>query len=291
MIRGWTWGQLATAAGFGVGLAMILQMPAWVAGDALAYYRADPNVVYAGLSGEGLNFLYSPVASQLIEPLRLLPFEAFAFVVRLAGVLSLVYVARQLTLPLLLAIPVLVDNPIVMELWYGNINLLLAAVAVAGLRRPQLWAIPLLTKVTPGIGLSWFAVRREWRKLGTAVAVTGLLAGISFVVAPRPWFDWIATLTAPHGVVPASTAWGLAPLPVRLAAAAALVAWGAWRSKPWTIVVATWLSIPVLWPQTLAVLAPLPLFGLNALASRRGSRGSRRPVVALAEAAGPAESS
>ena len=45
----------------------------------------------------------------------------------------------------------------------GNIHLLLGAVIVAGFRWPWLWALPLLTKVTPGVGLLWFALRREWR--------------------------------------------------------------------------------------------------------------------------------
>ena len=48
-----------------------------------------------------------------------------------------------------------------------------AAVIVAGFRWPALWAIPLLTKVTPGgIGLLWFAARGEWRHLGIALAST-----------------------------------------------------------------------------------------------------------------------
>jgi hypothetical protein len=265
-VAGWSWVQLATAAGFGVGLAMILLMPAYRAGDALAYYLADPAPAYAGISGEGANFLYSPVASQVIEPLRLLPWDLFAFVVRLAGVACLAFVAREFTLPILLAVPVLADNPVVMELWYGNINLILAAVAVAGLRWPALWSIALLTKVTPGIGLLWFLARREWRQLGIAAAATLVLVTVSFVVAPGAWTAWMLTLLGPHPNAPATSAWDLGPLPIRLAAAGLLVAWGARAAHAWTVIVAAWLCIPVLWPQTLAVLTPLPLMGLQALA-------------------------
>jgi len=44
----------------------------------------------------------------------------------------------------------------------------LLAVAIAvGFRYPAAWALVLITKVTPGIGLVWFAVRREWCPLAT----------------------------------------------------------------------------------------------------------------------------
>jgi len=282
-VGGWTWAQLATAAGFGVGLAMIALMPAWVAGDALAYYQAAPVPEYVGISGQGLNFLYSPVASQLIEPLRLLPWGVFAFVVRLVGLACLVFVARQFTLPILLFIPVLVNNPVVMELWYGNINLVLAAVAVAGLRYPALWSISLLTKLTPGVGLLWFVARREWSKLALAGATTLVLVIASFVLAPSAWFSWIGTLTNPGAVLSPGTYWAIAPLPIRLLIAGLLIAWGARRNRHWTLIVGTWLSIPVLWPQTLAVLTPLPLMGLKALAARRVRQpaGTSAPAVVV----------
>lgn len=273
-VRHWSGAELVAAAGFGVGLAMILLMPSFVAGDALAYYRADFVPTYSGVSGNGLNFLYSPVASELLEPLRIVPFDVFAFLVRLAGVVSLVYVAREFTLPLLLAIPVLVDNPVVMELWYGNINLILAAVAVAGLRRSGLWAIPLLTKVTPGLGILWFAVRGEWRKAALPVAIAGALTLASVLISPGAWAAWIADLVGPHDPIAIAGAWGGLPFGPRLVAAALLIAWGARTSRPWTVVVATWLSIPVLWPQTLSVLTPLPRMALQSLAARRIDRNA-----------------
>ena len=40
---------------------------------------------------------------------------------------------------------------------------------VLGFRWPFTWAFVLLTKVTPGVGLLWFAVRREWRSLAIAL--------------------------------------------------------------------------------------------------------------------------
>jgi hypothetical protein len=284
-ILGWRWAQLATAAGFGVGLGMILLLPAGVAGDALAYYHAGATSTYTGSSGTAGAFLYSPVIDQLLQPFRLLPPDAFVFLVRLVGLLSLAIVAGPFTGPILLFIPLLVNNPVVMELFYGNINLLLAVVALAGLRWPQLWSFALLTKVTPGIGLLWFLIRREWRKLGVALATTLLLVGVSFVFAPGLWFAWVQLLIGGQQFVPAGI-WGMVPLSIRLPAAALLIAVGARRSWHWTLIVGTWLSIPVLWPQTLSVLAPLPLMGLKALGARRARRvRGRATLPSLAETA------
>ena len=67
---------------------------------------------------------------------------------------------RFLTGPRLFAVGVLLAT---VELAGGNISLLLAVAIVVGFRWPAAWAFVLLTKVTPGIGLLWFVVRREWR--------------------------------------------------------------------------------------------------------------------------------
>ena len=72
--------------------------------------------------------------------------------------------------------------PIPFEIVSGNVHLLYAAVIVAGFRLSAAWALPLLTKVTPGIGLVWFLVRREWRPLAVAFGVTVAVAAVSFVL-------------------------------------------------------------------------------------------------------------
>ena len=60
------------------------------------------------------------------------------------------------------------------EINAANIQILLALAVAKGLRHPAAWAIVLLTKVSPGIGLLWFLVRHEWRNLAIALAVTAL---------------------------------------------------------------------------------------------------------------------
>ncbi len=77
------------------------------------------------------------------------------------------------------------------ELWGGNITLLIALAVVAGFRWPAAWAFVLLTKVTPGVGLLWFAVRREWRSLAMALGATLAVVAVSSLVAPGLWRDWV----------------------------------------------------------------------------------------------------
>ncbi len=48
-----------------------------------------------------------------------------------------------------------------------------------GFRYPAAWSLILLTKITPGIGLLWFAVRREWRALAIALGATAAIASVS----------------------------------------------------------------------------------------------------------------
>ena len=59
---------------------------------------------------------------------------------------------------------------------------------------PALWAFPLLTKVTPGVGLVWFAVRREWRTLAAVLAITAVAVGASVAIAPVAWSEWLSFL-------------------------------------------------------------------------------------------------
>ena len=67
-----------------------------------------------------------------------------------------------------------------------------SCLAFAG--RPR-WAFVILTKVTPGIGLLWFVVRREWRNLGIALAATAIVAGGSALTMPLAWQQWAHVLS------------------------------------------------------------------------------------------------
>jgi hypothetical protein len=111
----------------------------------------------------------------------------------------------------------------------------------------------LLTKVTPGVGLLWFAVRREWRSLGIALGVTAVIASVGVALAPDLWVEWVRSMS----VTGASVGPNQVPVPlaVRVVAAAALVAWGARTDRRWTVVVAAMLALPTLWTHGFAMLA------------------------------------
>ena len=95
---------------------------------------------------------------------------------------------RFLTGPRLFAVGVLLAAA---ELAGGNISLLLAVAIVVGFRWPAAWALILLTKVSPGIGLLWFAVRREWRNLAIALGATAAVVAVSAVIMPGAWLEWL----------------------------------------------------------------------------------------------------
>jgi hypothetical protein len=159
------------------------------------------------------------------------------------------------------ALPLLFFPPLLGELYLGNVNILVGLAVVLGFRWPAAWAFIILTKITPGIGLLWFAVRREWRSLAIALGVTAALCAASFVLAPALWSDFLlametqtnATLDVPRQAAPIN-------LPVRLAAAAAITAYGAWTDRRWLLPVAVAISVPFLWWNVLAILvACIPL--------------------------------
>ena len=124
------------------------------------------------------------------------------------------------------ALIVLAFPPVAMELYHGNVHLLIAAAIVLGFRHPWTWSFVLLTKPTAGVGLLWFATRREWRQLGIAFGATAVIVGISFLIAPTMWSDWVGYLVTNASVAPGG-AWVPVPLWVRVPVAAALVIWGA----------------------------------------------------------------
>jgi hypothetical protein len=117
----------------------------------------------------------------------------------------------------------------------------------------------LLTKITPGIGLLWFAVRREWRSLGIALAATAIVAGVSFAIAPSLWWEWVDVLRAASGAPGPAFVVPIA-LPIRLVVAAIVVTWGALTDRRWTVPLASAVALPVLWINGFAMLiAIIPL--------------------------------
>jgi hypothetical protein len=238
---------------FGSSILAALVVWSWRGGfeafgaDARAYYEIDPLRPYVA---DEYAYVWSPAFAQLTAALRLLPFESFLALVRGLDLVAAVVLApfgawAALMLP-----------PVASESASGNINLILAACVVFGLRWPVLWTLPLLTKPSLAVGLLWFAARGDWRRLLWGVLPAAVIAAASFLYAPGLWFDWFAFL----GTMSLEPGW---PFPIaiwiRLPIAVALVVWGARTDRPWAAVLGAIIAMPRLYFMSPAMLlAVLP---------------------------------
>ena len=249
------WSVLALMA---VGLAYTAALVAGIAPDnfdAHSYWMADLADPYArSRVGTDYAYLYSPAFAQAIEPLRWLPWTIAGAIwtIGLFGLLG--WTAGRLGLVLLLF------QPVVASIALGNVEIPIAAAIVAGFRWPAAWSFVLLSKVTPGIGLLWFAVRREWRPLVIALGVTAAISAASFVLAPHLWFDWFDVLFKNRD---AAVRLPVLPGPIwlRVLIAAAIVIWGARTNRRWAVPVAAGIAMPVGW-FTFTVVIVVGIAGL-----------------------------
>jgi hypothetical protein len=218
--------------------------------DAHAYWSAaaldDPyrSTINGGFDAVGglYEYKYPPPLAQVMAPLHFIPWPIFATLWAFMLFCVVLFLAGRWA-PLALLFP-----PVLGELWLGNINLLIALAIVLCFRASATWSFVLLTKITPGIGLAWFLVRREWKPLLIALLVTAAIAAVSYALAPSLWSDWWlaiqtqtgATVATPRQAVPVS-------LPVRLAIALVLVAWGARTERRWLVPIAAALAVPFAW--------------------------------------------
>lgn len=218
--------------------------------DAHAYWAVDATDLYAGAElGATDAYLYSPAFAQATAPLRLLPFDAFRALWALLAIASLAAIG---------GLSLLAAPPVIEDLVRGNIHLFMSAAIVAGFRWPSAWAFVLLTKVSAGIGLLWFAARGEWVRLELAIGGSVVIVLLSVALGGiDPWREWVSVLVAGAASDRTFDYLGVAPPPlvVRLPVAALLVAWGARTDRRWTVPVSAMLALPVLWPSAFAMLA------------------------------------
>jgi Glycosyltransferase family 87 len=247
---GWRSAFRAVAVAVVAAEVLFVLVHAGSGGDAHAYWAAQFPDPYAHSAVDQRDaYLYSPAFLQALTPLRLLPADLFHVIWTSGQALILIW----LTGPIIAAI-VLVPtqfSPVFTELWFGNITLLLAVMAVRGVRSPAWWALGLLTKVTPGICLLWFLVRREWRHFAIASLTTGIIVLVSFVLAPQAWLSWFALLASSSDAASAAL---LPGLPVRVAIAALIVIAGALRSERRVLALAIIVALPIFWYASLSLL-------------------------------------
>ena len=248
--------------------------------DALSYYLYSIDNPYWLAHGTMGSFVYSPIAARLFQFDALLPFWQFLWLWMALLVGTVLWLGGRRRWLWVLAFP-----PVALELYHGNVHLLIAAAIALGFRYPVAWAFVLVTKVTPGVGLLWFAVRREWRNLAIALGVTAALVAVSLAFDFRLWQQWIERDLLVSFATPPSQPQIAIPLLIRLPAAAVLVIWGARTDRKWTVPMAAAFAMPVLWISAFAVLAALPALNRPELVERRSAAASLPKSSSAATAA------
>ena len=225
----------------------------WLAWDSRTYWDAaratDPYAnARVGVIGA---YLYSPAFLQALRPAVFLPWPIFIYLWAAATIAVAWTLIGARGLPRRWVVPL--AGLALLDVWAGNINVFIAGAVVLGLRWPAAWSFVALTKVTPALGIAWFAARGEWRKLGVAVGATLLIALLSALADPDGWRTWFAVLLSNSGVTHLS---GDLPIPalVRFPIALALTWWAARTNRPWVVPVAVVLLLPVIWPNGFAIL-------------------------------------
>jgi hypothetical protein len=253
------WRPFAAGLWTGVRIAGVLLVlaswPLFVAGwehngDWLAYYRAarTGDLPYSTPVNVHGAYLYSPAFAHAFKPVALVtnPRQFYAVFAAL-DLVALLYLAGPIGAPLALAFQI-----VHLEVTHGNIHLLMAAAVALGLRHPAAWSFVLLTKVSPGLGMLWFVIRREWRSLAVALATTAVIVVVSLPFDPDGWVRWVASLA--RGGVDSRSAIIPIAREQRWAAAVVLVCIGAWRGVRWSVPVAVMLAVPIFWPATITML-------------------------------------
>ena len=244
--------------------------------DLWAYWTTRFGLDYASaVPGHTGDYLYSPAFAQLIAPLTALPLSLFAasWTALLGIVLYWLTGWRAVMIGLF--------APVAISLAIGQTDLLMAAAVVIGFRWPAAWVLPIITKVTPGVGVLWFAFRREWRAFWIATGATAAVVGLSVLLDPAAWLGWLDMLFRLQFPTPSAGVYLPVPVLVRLPLVVALIWWGARSDRRWTLPVAVCFSLPTVWLNTPAIIVgSLPLIGWAADAP--AARWVRETGAALA---------
>jgi hypothetical protein len=227
-------------------------------------------------------YVYPPPLAQLLQPFHALGWPAFVTVWTAGIFLALWGSTRWWSLPVLavsgcallwFGFGHALATPLTFA-FIGNIQSIIALAILLGFRWPAAWAFVLLTKVGPGIGILWFAVRGEWRKFAIAVGATTAMAAVSFLLAPGAWFDFVRWAQANLGA-PAPIPVVPVPLFARLVMSALLIVWGARSNRRWTVPIAAgWASLALYeWSAITVWLAALPLLWQSGTSSAPAAPG------------------
>lgn len=228
-------------------------MPAPIDGDL--YWQASLGHLY---TGPFQGYVYPPPLAQLLAPAHVLGYGLFTFLWTLSHFAALWYCARPWSW-LILAGGILgaltgrvLPYDISAVMGYalnGNVQLYIAAACVAMFRHPGSMALPILTKMGPGIGVLWWVFRREWWPLLVSIAVTAVIFGVSLLLAPGLWSEWLV-YTLANRDAPSPIPLVAVPFGIRVLMSVALLAWAAPRDHRWAVPIAAGWAIPALYEST-----------------------------------------
>ena len=287
---------LVVLAAIGAFLLAVIVRSFWVnGGDNLAYWIAGHRLINglpiyseAQVAFEPFAYHYPPPLAQVLAPVTLvLPAVPYAAIYRGLLLLALWYLAGRSMLPMLALIAFI---PVANSLSVENVEIFMALAIVVGLQRwPWLFAIGSLIKISPGLGIVYFALRRRWRDFLIASLVGAGVTAVSFALDPDLWFAALDSVAGRGGMVGNS----LIPVPYGVRAVAGLaltVAGGLLGGRRGELLLVGGITIanPGLSFQGFAVLiAAIPIWkagpdglGGAAEAAQRGGRAARSAEVA-----------
>jgi len=210
----------------GLTLLLVVAQTSWQVGsDELSYWGGGqrlaagqplynplqaPNTPYA--------YWYTPDVAQLLAPFTgLIAPNVFTVIWTVFLLGCLWWLAGR---DVVVALALIAFLPVAVELRTRNVHLVLAVLAVLALRRSWVfWVIGAAIKITPVLGAVYLVAARRYREALAVVVVGALILGVSVVLAPGAWHDWLAVavprITAENG--------GVVPVPFGLRFAVAFV--------------------------------------------------------------------
>ena len=266
----WIWRQFALLAPLALAATLVWRVAP--GSDSQAYWLTGHSAhLYGAAPGTPGAYLYSPVFATVIWPLTQLSWGVF----RLVWMVAIAAAFAWLLAPLGVRRGVPWFCLCLVEVLMGNIYAFIAVAAVIGIKHGGAWAFVLLTKITPAVGLLWFAVRREWRSLAISLGVTGGVVALSLALSFHEWTDWVNYLRAHRGA--GGTSWW----PARAALGYSLVVAAARWNKAWLLAPAMYLTQPMMahWYVGLPLLAAIPRLRTASIQSSTERSAARRALV------------
>jgi hypothetical protein len=145
------------------------------------------------------------------------------------------------------------------ELWFRNVHLLIAALAVLALRRwPLAWVPAAAIKITPVIGVGYLLAGRRYREALLVAAVGVAVLAVSAIVSPGAWGQFADVALARGGSSGASLV--PVPFPIRFGVAIGLALVGGrvgGRLGETLLIVGLVAGNPTLYTTSLSLLAAL----------------------------------